>query len=157
MQVRSIHSKRSERDTASSRIRATCFIAWQTAYSSVEIIGDWPEPSVLLARVEVWLPWNIEAWLPRNIEAEHVVLVMGGRQGRHLEWTADGLIILAQGHLLCFLQALLTVTHVTWILRNWSGQIIHQIKVPRKIFPVMYTSVCECQTYYFHNLYRKRS
>ena len=27
------------------RVVATWLIAWQTAYSSVPIIGDWPEPS----------------------------------------------------------------------------------------------------------------
>ena len=57
VQARSSNSERSERDAASTRIRvvATRFIAWQTAYSSVQlqIIGDWPEPSVLLARVEM--------------------------------------------------------------------------------------------------------
>ena len=31
-----------------------------------------------------------------------------------------------------------------------------RFKVLRTIFPAMYTSDCECQTY-FHNLYRKRS
>ena len=37
VQVRSSHSKRSERDAATSRIRvvATWFAAWQTVYSGV--------------------------------------------------------------------------------------------------------------------------
>ena len=59
--VRSIHSKRSERDAATSRIRATCFIAWQCIIQQRRNNRDWPEPSVLLARVEMWVPRNIEA------------------------------------------------------------------------------------------------
>ena len=49
----------------------------------------------------------------------------------------EGLFIPAEGHILCFLQALLT--HITLILCKSSGQIIHQIKVQRKIIPAMYT------------------
>ena len=41
-----------------------------------------------------------------------------------------GWFILTQGHMLCSLHALLI--HITVMLRNWSGQIIHQIKVQRK-------------------------
>ena len=44
-----IPSVRRETQQPAESVVATWFIAWQTAYSSIQVIGDWPEPSVLLA------------------------------------------------------------------------------------------------------------
>ena len=79
VQVRSSHSKRSETDAATSRIRVVA--TYVIVYNSVEIIGDWPEPG-LLARVEMRLPRNIflsiSVW--RNGDFTGVVsTVWGGR------------------------------------------------------------------------------
>ena len=54
------------------------------------------------------------------------------RTARKASWAKllIGCLSTLRAAFLCFLQALLT--HITWIQRNWSGQIIHQIKVPRK-------------------------
>ena len=66
VQVWSIHSKRSESSNQQNQScdnMCYCMADGNTA-SSVEIIGDWPEPSVLLARVEMRLhPKHAAYWM----------------------------------------------------------------------------------------------